>query len=74
MARRRSTRRGKGEGSVFEQPNGTWRGKVTTGYDDEGKQKFRWVSGKTQGEALAKVVELKQRLASGTYTDTKITV
>ena len=29
MARRRSTRRGKGEGSVFEQANGTWRGKVT---------------------------------------------
>ena len=74
MARRRSTRRGKGEGSVFEQPNGSWRGKVTVGYSDEGKQKFRWVSGKTQGEALAKVAELKQQLATGTYTDTKLTV
>lgn len=74
MARRKNTRRGKGEGSVFERPDGTWRGKVTTGYNDEGKQKFRWVSGKTQGEALAKVAEIKQRLVNGTYTDTKLTV
>ena len=72
--RRKNTKRGKGEGSVFELPNGSWRGKVTTGYDDAGKQKFRWVSGKTQGEALAKVAELKQQLATGTYTDTKLTV
>lgn len=74
MARRRSTRRGKGEGSVFEQANGSWRGKVTTGYTEDGKQRFRWVSGKTQAEALAKVAEVKQRLANGTYTDTKLTV
>lgn len=74
MARRRSTRRGRGEGSVFEQANGTWRGKVTTGYDDEGKQRFRWVSGKTQAEALVKIAEIKQRLTNGTYSDTKLTV
>ena len=74
MPRRKNTRRGRGEGSVFEQPNGSWRGKVTVGYDDEGKQKFRWVSGKTQGEALAKVAAIKQRLSSGTYTDTKLMV
>lgn len=74
MARRRSTRRGKGEGSVFEQANGTWRGKVTTGYTEDGKQRFRWVSGKTQAEALAKIGEIKQQLATGTYTDVKLTL
>ncbi len=74
MARRRSTRRGKNEGSVFEQPNGTWRGKVTVGYTEEGRQRFRWVSGKTQAEALAKVAEIKQQLVSGTLSDTKLTV
>ena len=74
MARRRNTRRGKGEGSVFEQPNGTWRGKVTVGYTEEGKQRFRWVSGKTQAEVLVKVAEIKQRLANGTFSDTKLTV
>lgn len=74
MARRKNTRRGKGEGSVFEQSNGTWRGKVTTGYDEAGKQRFKWVSGKTQGEALAKVAEIKQQLALGTFSDTKLIV
>ncbi|ADI13559.1 hypothetical protein [Truepera radiovictrix] len=39
--RKRNTKRGKGEGSVFELPNGTWRGKVTVGYDEAGKQRFR---------------------------------
>jgi integrase len=74
MARKRSTRRGRGEGSVFEQPNGTWRGKVTTGYGEEGKQRFKWVSGRTQAEALAKLAQVKQQLANGTYSDTKLTV
>lgn len=74
MARRRNTKRGNGEGSVFELPNGTWRGKVTVGYTKDGKQRFRWVSGKTQAEALAKVAEIKQRLATGAYLDTKLSV
>ena len=74
MARRRSTRRGKGEGSVFEQANGTWRGKVTVGYDDAGKQRFKWVSGKTQAEALTKIAEIKQQLTAGTFSETKLTV
>ena len=59
MARRRSTKRGRGEGSVFEferaykRPNGTvvirtgWEGKVTVGYDEKGKQRFKSVYGKT---------------------------
>ena len=73
-ARQRSTRRGKGEGSIFEQPNGTWRGKVTVGYTEDSKQRFKWVPEKTQAEAPAKVAEIKQRLAGGTYSDTKLTV
>ena len=74
MARRRNTRRGKGEGSLFEQANGTWRGKATVGYTENGKQRFRWVSGKTQAEALAKLEEVKRQLATGTLSDTKLTV
>ena len=50
MARRRSTRRGKGEGTVSERPDGTWLGQVTTGYDENGKQKRKTVYGKTQAE------------------------
>lgn len=74
MPRRKSTRRGRGEGTVFERANGSWAGEVTTGYDENGKQKRKTVYGKTQAETLAKVAELRQRLASGTYSDIKLTV
>lgn len=74
MARRRSTRRGRGEGSVFQRTDGNWAGEVTTGYDENGKQKRKTVYGKTQAEALAKIAEIKQRLANGTYSDTKLTL
>lgn len=72
--RRKVSKRAKGEGTVFERADGRWVGEVTTGYEDEGKQRRKTVYGKTQGEALAKVAELKQRLANGTYTDVKLTV
>ena len=74
MPRRKSTRRGRGEGTVSERADGTWAGQITTGYDENGKQKRKTVYGKTQAEALAKLGEVKQRLANGTYTDTKLTV
>jgi len=86
MARRRSTRRGRGEGSVFEyersykKPDGSvavrtgWEGKVTTGYDKNGKQRFKSVYGKTQAEVLEKVAKLKNQLTNGTLSDTKLTV
>lgn len=72
--RRKVSKRAKGEGSVSERPDGTWIGQVTTGYTEEGKQKRKTVYGKNQAEALAKLAEVKQRLASGTYSDTKLTV
>jgi hypothetical protein len=34
----RGKRRGNGEGSVFQLPDGTWRGFITIGYDAKGKQ------------------------------------
>ena len=74
MPRRKSTRRGRGEGTVSERPDGTWTGQVTTGYDENGKQKRKTVYGKTQAEALAKLAEVKQRLLSGTLSDTKLTM
>lgn len=74
MARRRVTRRGRGEGTVSERPDGTWIGQVTTGYTEEGKQKRKTVYGKTQAEALAKLAEIKQQLVSGTYADTDLTL
>ena len=74
MAKRRSTRRGRGEGSVFQRADGTWQGAATVGYTESGKQKRKTVYGKTQAEALAKLGEVKQQLANGTFVDTKLTV
>ena len=74
MARRKSTRRGRGEGTVSERPDGTWTGQVTTGYTEDGKQKRKTVYGKSQADALAKLAEVKQQLATGTFSDTKLTV
>ncbi len=59
MARKRSTRRGGGEGSVFQRADGTWQGAVTVGYTEEGKQKRKTMYGKTQAEALTKIGEVK---------------
>ena len=74
MARKRSTRRGKGEGTVFQRRDGTWQGAITVGYDENGKQRRKTVYAKTQAEALAKLAEIKQRLATGTFSDTHYTV
>lgn len=59
---------------MSERPDGTWIGQVTTGYTEEGKQKRKTVYGRTQAEALAKLAEVKQQLATGTFSDTKLTV
>lgn len=74
MARRRTYRRGKGEGSVLQRSDGTWRGAITTGYDGQGRQVKAYVYGKTQGEALAKLQNIKEQLAAGTYSKSDATV
>ncbi|CAA9575942.1 MAG: Phage integrase, site-specific tyrosine recombinase (ACLAME 2) [uncultured Truepera sp.] len=74
MARRRSTRRGRGEGSVFQRADGTWAGEVTTGYDEGGKQRRKTVYGKTQAEVLVKVAGVKQQLSLGTLSKSALTV
>jgi integrase len=66
-------RRAHGEGAITERPDGTWMGQVTTGYDDS-KRKRRTVYGKTQKEVGAKLAEIKQQLANGTLSNTKLTV
>ena len=61
MARRRD----KGDGSVWETKYG-WQAALTVGYDENGKQKRRVVSGKTKAEVRKKLDALKQQLGNGT--------
>ena len=49
------SRRGNGEGSVFELPGGGWRGFITLGYDASGKQIKKWVFGTTRQKAAQKL-------------------
>lgn len=47
----KSEKRGKGEGSIYQLANGTYRGFVTVGYDAvTGKQRRKYIRGKTRRE------------------------
>ena len=62
------------EGTISERKDGTYEGKISLGVDADGKRKRKTVYGKTQKEVLAKVDAIKQQLANGTFSDTKLTV
>lgn len=70
MARKRAH----GEGTISKRPDGTWEAKVSLGYDADGKRRRKTVYGKTQKEVRAKLDEIKQQLANGTFSDVKLTV
>lgn len=49
-------------------------GQISLGYDGNGRRKRITEYGKTQKEVRAKLDEVKLQIASGTWTDTRITV
>ena len=67
-------RRSHGEGTISKRQDGTYEGKISLGVDAEGKRKRKTVYGKTKKEVLAKIDEVKQQLANGTFSDSKLTV
>lgn len=72
---KKSSRRAKGEGSIFKRKDGTWSGKIPIGYNSNGSVKYRYVYGKTQGEVKNKVDELKGDVITNNYVDpNKITI
>ncbi|MFD3005103.1 tyrosine-type recombinase/integrase [Thermus tengchongensis] len=52
------SRRGKGEGSIFQRKDGRWAGFVTVGYGPDGRQKKKWVYGRTRREVAEKLARL----------------
>src|SRR5581483_11107343 len=48
-------RRGHGEGSITQLPDGRWQARLTVGYDPRGRQKRRAFYGKTRKEVQAKL-------------------
>lgn len=61
--------RGQGEGTISKLKNGTWCGRLTVGYDENGKQKRKAFYGKTKNEVQKKMDETKVELAKGTYNE-----
>lgn len=67
-------KRAHGEGTISKRPDGTWEGKVSLGYDAEGKRKRKTVYGKTRQEVKGKLDELKRQIEGGTFSAAKLTV
>src|SRR5919206_4115928 len=63
-ARARSRRRGHGEGSIRQRPDGRWEGALTIGQDN-GRQKRRYVYGKTRREVVDKLDSLRGSVREG---------
>ncbi len=63
MARKR---RGRGEGSISQRPDGLWEAKVSLGYDGEGKRRRKTIYGKTKAEVQEKLRELQNSGVIGT--------
>ena len=54
MPRKKATsKRANNEGSVYKNKRGLWVAQATIGYDENGKQIRKAVSGKTRAEAIA---------------------
>lgn len=61
-------KRDNGTGTIYQRNNDSWVGKIYLGKDDNGKEKFKYLSGKTEGEVKRKIREFNQ---SGIRTEVK---
>lgn len=66
-------RRSAGEGTITRHKNGLWQGKVSLGFDKDGKRIRRSVYGKTQDEVRRKIFDLRKKFRSG-VSDRRMTV
>lgn len=56
-------KRDNGTGTIYKRANGSWVGKIYLGRDETGKEKFKYLSGKTDGEVKRKIREYNQSKA-----------
>ena len=69
------SRRGRGEGSIFQRGDGRWVASVVIGRDANGKMRRKVVYGTTKKEAADKLAKLQSRRVAGDLDDvTKLTV
>ena len=53
-------KRDNGTGTIYQRANGSWVGKIYLGRDATGKEKFKYLSGRTEGEVKRKIREFNQ--------------
>lgn len=70
---RKSGRRPAGEGSIYQDADGRWRGVADLGWVD-GKRRRKYVRAATQGEVLAKLRQIRREADAGVVADDRITV
>lgn len=66
--------RARGEGGIFQRPDGMWVGSVETGYDVNGKRLQKRVYSKDYRKLVDKLNEVKSELADGLNLDRTVTV
>lgn len=68
--KKKSTRRGNGEGSIYERKPGQWAAVISNGVDPAtGKARRKFVYGKSRGEVKDKLREIQNQQATGTIPD-----
>jgi integrase len=73
--KRRTRRRGNGEGSIYQRPNGRWEARVSIGYNAQGRRLRRTVYAWTKKEVQDKLTALQSKKLDGTLCEpTKVTV
>ena len=70
---RKAGRRPAGEGSVYQDADGRWRGVADLGWVD-GKRRRKYVRAATQGEVLARLRQIRREADAGVVADDRITV
>ena len=66
---KKTTRRGNGEGGIYQRKDGRWCGQVLTGYNELGKPVRKTYYGATREEVARKVSATTNQIYCGTYFD-----
>lgn len=69
--KKKESRRGHNEGSIYKLDNGKWVGSVTIGYDENGKRKRKVYYGKTRSEVVIKMSEIQNQTLRNGYLNIK---
>ncbi|TEB08646.1 Transposase [Pelotomaculum schinkii] len=73
--KKKAHKRGHGEGTIYQRPDGRWTAQATIGRDSEGKPKRVTYYGKTRPEVLEKLDKARAELKAGTFVaNTKMSV